>query len=93
MEQRIQGKMMNEKLKYGLIGGSIGLLSYLIISFTFQFVFTRNISCIECGIILFGINFLPLIFKIKGYLIYFISSIFYFLVGVLIGYLVLKFKK
>lgn len=85
--------MMNEKLKYGLIGAVIGLSIYLISSFTTQFFFTRNISCIECGILLFGLNFLPLLFKVKGYSIYFISSIFYFIIGALIGLLVQKFKK
>lgn len=85
---------MKKEIKYSLIGSLISLVIYILITLISQITFTKDIFCVPCAIGLFFINFLPIyILKIDGWKIYLVSSIFYFLLGVVIGFLVWKFKK
>lgn len=82
--------MNNKKIIYfGLI--TMGI--YLIISSIVYFIGAKSDFCISCFLTLTIINFLPLLLKTKGYSLILVSSVFYFLLGALIGYLVQKFKK
>ena len=85
---------MNEKLKYILIGGAIGLISYLILESLIWIIGATSSMCLSCFIIMSILDFLSLwILHLKGVLVFLTSAIFYFLVGALIGYLVHRFKK
>jgi len=85
---------MNEKLKYSLIGASIGLITYLVLESLLWVIGASSNFCLSCSIIVIALNFFPiLILNVFGISIFIISSIFYFLIGALMGYLIHRFKK
>ena len=85
---------MNEKIKYGLIGGIIALGVYILIQIITLITLSLSNFCLMCAGILIFLDFIPLfILNIKGWAAYFISAISYFIIGVLIGFLIEKFRK
>lgn len=85
---------MNEKIKNSLIGGSVVLGIYIILQVITLIILSLSNFCLLCAGILIFLDFIPLlIFNIKGWAAYFISAIFYFALGALVGFLIEKFRK
>lgn len=83
-----------KNLKNYLIYGIVFLVTYIIILTLSLFVLSKYHFCITCAILLYTINFFPLlILNIEGYSAYIISSIFYFVVGCFFGYLYHKLNN
>jgi hypothetical protein len=85
---------MKNELKYALIGGGILLAIYIILQIILLIFLSSTSFCLICAGFLIFLDFIPLlILNVKGWSAYFISAIFYFLIGALVGFLVQKFKK